>query len=257
MTVGPLYSFLSLRPKSKILPTSLIRGRLWRGDNLHLARYTRHMYRSAPLYSPVNTQRYLARVGYLSVMGLKEIFSLYDSEPLMYNVGKGVGAMGMRENLDFMKEYNALDQILKDMYPSEDKSISGVFRYTSRMRELALRGRMWIPNWTEDLTRLDELRRCRNQMVHMDGFERNCFTQEDVAWITAFHMRILNQTDPIAMLRKHATERNCSKADPNQIPTTGGSARVKPTRNQSAAPAIIAICVIFAVLAAALYLLLY
>ena len=63
-----------------------------------------------------------------------------------------------------------------------------------------------IPNWKTDLSTLKILRHIRNQIAHNEGsFNQNLCTQNDIDWLNNFHMRIMEQTDPLSLLRKKVT----------------------------------------------------
>ena len=86
------------------------------------------------------------------------------------------------------------------------------------MERKAYQGAFKVSGWTSDYNYLKSVRNIRNELAH----SRNSMTvdicsQEDIDFVRSFRTRILNQTDPIAMLRKQSTQsRPSSTSQPKQ-----------------------------------------
>jgi hypothetical protein len=62
-----------------------------------------------------------------------------------------------------------------------------------------------VSGWTSDYNQLKSVRNKRNQLAHSLSFSVDMCSQEDIDFVCLFRARILNQTDPIALLRKQTT----------------------------------------------------
>ncbi len=100
----------------------------------------------------------------------------------------------------FLKAFNSLDDILKDMYPDSVPSKLGVTRYLEDMREREYSGALKISSWKSDFQRLRELRNMRNSAVHDNMLDADLFSEDDIAYINAFKNRVINSHDPISLL---------------------------------------------------------
>lgn len=102
-------------------------------------------------------------------------------------------------NFVFFEEFKKLEKLCNDIYATHN----GVIRYIDDMKTVSYSEFHNIPNWGTDLNTLKRLRHIRNNLAHTEGaFEENICTQSDVEWVQVFHKRILNQTDPLAMLHQ-------------------------------------------------------
>lgn len=73
------------------------------------------------------------------------------------------------------------------------------------MKEISRIQYPYIPNWKNDMQQLIRLRHIRNDLAHRENaFQDQICTQEDINWIRNFYERILNRSDPIAMLHRKA-----------------------------------------------------
>ncbi len=109
--------------------------------------------------------------------------------------------MSLKINLNFNKEFNSLDNILKDIYPSDVPSKLGATRYLEEMDMNAYQGRSYVANWNSFYSELKNLRNARNEAVHGD-MESALFDDSDIEWIINFKNSILSGTDPLSILRK-------------------------------------------------------
>ena len=123
-------------------------------------------------------------------------------------------------NYDFFDEFKALDNLCRDIYGESIDNKLGVTLYLEDMDRKAYQGAFKVSGWTSDYNRLKNARNMRNELAH----SRNSMTvdicsQEDIDFVRSFRTRILNQTDPIAMLRKQAAQpRPASTSQPKQQP---------------------------------------
>lgn len=83
---------------------------------------------------------------------------------------------------------------------------TGIVR-TVDMDKKAHRGTINVSGWVSDYNRLKSARNIRNELAH----SRNSMTvdicsQEDIDFVRSFRAKILNQTDPLAMLRKQSVQ---------------------------------------------------
>lgn len=108
-------------------------------------------------------------------------------------------------NYVFFEEYKHLDKLCKEMYGGD----IGVTSYIDDMKAVSLREYININNWKTDLEQLTRLRNMRNDLAHIEGtFDENNCTQADIDWIKDFHRRIMEQSDPMAVL--HLKNKNRS-----------------------------------------------
>ena len=121
-------------------------------------------------------------------------------------------------NYEFFDEFKALDNLCRDIYGESVDNKLGVTLYLEDMNRKSYQGAFNVSDWMSDYTQLKNARNMRNELAH----SRNSMTvdicsQEDIDFIRSFRTRILNQTDPIAMLRKQSTQsRPSSTSQPKQ-----------------------------------------
>lgn len=102
-------------------------------------------------------------------------------------------------NFIFFENYKKLEKICNEIYSANN----GVTQYINEMENISYSKYRNIPNWISDLSTLKSLRHIRNQIAHNEGsFSENWCTLKDIEWLNAFYMRILKQTDPLALLHK-------------------------------------------------------
>lgn len=94
--------------------------------------------------------------------------------------------------IELLEEYKYVDSICRDILSAE----KGVTAYIEQME--ATPPAIWckIAGWDDDYRKLKHIRWLRNQIVHDTGYVQ-C-TPSDVAWLKAFHNRLLTQHDPLA-----------------------------------------------------------
>ena len=123
-------------------------------------------------------------------------------------------------NYEFFDEFKALDNLCRDIYgESIDKKL-GVTLYLEDMDQKAYQGALKVSNWTSDYNHLKLARNIRNELAHSrNSMAVDICSEEDIDFIRSFRTRILNQTDPIAMLRKNSSPpRISSTSKPKQQP---------------------------------------
>lgn len=102
-------------------------------------------------------------------------------------------------NYIFFEKYKRLEKLCNDMYGASN----GITLYINNMKEFSFHNYRNIPNWDADLKQLVRLRHIRNNLAHNEGaFAESICTQYDIEWIQSFYTRILNQSDPLAMLHR-------------------------------------------------------
>ncbi len=107
-------------------------------------------------------------------------------------------------NYIFFEEFKNLEKLCNDMFQSHN----GVTNYIDEMQTVSYGNYCRIPSWESDLKQLKRLRHIRNHMAHEAGaFEDDLCTRSDVAWIQDFYERILNQSDPLALLHQNLRAR--------------------------------------------------
>ena len=123
-------------------------------------------------------------------------------------------------NYEFFDEFKALDNLCRDIYgESIDKKL-GVTLYLEDMDRKAYQGAFKVSSWISDYNLLKSARNMRNELAHSrNSMMVDICSQEDIDFVRSFRTRILNQTDPIAMLRKQTTHPHpASPAQPKQQP---------------------------------------
>ena len=133
-------------------------------------------------------------------------------------------------NYEFFDEFKALDNLCRDIYGGSVDNKLGVTLYLEDMDKKAHRGTINVSGWVSDYNRLKSARNIRNELAH----SRNSMTvdicsQEDIDFVRSFSAKILNQTDPLAMLRKQSAQHRFStapqpKRQPQPIYTTPATA---------------------------------
>ena len=109
-------------------------------------------------------------------------------------------------NYEFFDEFKALDNLCKDIYGKSMDNKLGVTLYLEDMEKNHYQGCRDIPSWSADYYRLKKARNLRNELAHSNNsFSYEMCSEEDILFIHSFHDRILNQTDPIALLKKQNT----------------------------------------------------
>lgn len=100
--------------------------------------------------------------------------------------------------LEFQEAYKGLDKLCRECLSSYD-GVSGYIR----LMESEWYGEQYVSTWNSDLKKLKHVRWVRNQLSHEVGtLESNICSQFDLEFVDDFYERIMNTTDPLAMLRQ-------------------------------------------------------
>lgn len=106
--------------------------------------------------------------------------------------------------LNFLEAYKNLDEICKQIFFSD----IGISKYIEEM-ENESQGSFYVSNWENDYKKLKHMRWIRNQLVHdTDSFQQNMVTMDDIDWLKHFRSRIMNCTDPFALLNQSRKQNN-------------------------------------------------
>ncbi len=107
----------------------------------------------------------------------------------------------MELNVAFVEAFKDLEYLCNQIYNDHH----GVTCYINNMDEKMQHGMRTLQTWEADYRTLKRLRHMRNQLNHPDsGISYSDFyaTEQDIAYLKQFRQRILNQTDPLTVLRK-------------------------------------------------------
>ena len=116
-------------------------------------------------------------------------------------------------NYEFFDEFKALDNLCRDIYGNSIDNKLGVTLYLEDMDKKAYQGAFKVSGWTSDYNRLKSAKNIRNELAHSrNSFSTDICSQEDIDFIRSFRARILNQADPISMLRKQTNQTSSSSA---------------------------------------------
>ena len=95
--------------------------------------------------------------------------------------------------MGFMQSYKRLDNLCRDM------NGVGVTGYLEDMDRKSGAG-LQVTGWWDDYRQLKYYRHIRNQIAHENNAtEEGLCSEDDSAWIEAFHHRILDRMDPLAL----------------------------------------------------------
>ena len=121
-------------------------------------------------------------------------------------------------NYEFFDEFKSLDSLCRDIYGESIDNKLGVTLYLEDMDRKAYQGAFRVSGWTADYNKLKNAKKIRNELAHSrNSFSIDICSQEDIDFVRSFRTRILNQTDPIARLRKQtAQSRPLSNPRPKQ-----------------------------------------
>ena len=105
----------------------------------------------------------------------------------------------MRElNIEFLEQYKRLDKLCKDIFSSSE----GVSSYILDMESKSYKEKQTVAHWDIIYNQLKHARHMRNKLAHEIDIDTKYCEQLDIDWIKQFYESILNQTDPLALLRK-------------------------------------------------------
>ena len=144
-------------------------------------------------------------------------------------------------NYEFFDEFKTLDNLCRDIYGASVDNKLGVTLYLEEMDRKAYQGAFKVSAWRSDYNQLKNARNIRNELAHSrNSFSADICSREDIDFIRSFRTRILNQTDPIALLRKQtAQSRPSSNSQPKQQPQSACSHNT-PKKNPAGCLGIVA-----------------
>ena len=117
-------------------------------------------------------------------------------------------------NYEFFDEFKKLDNLCRDIYGKSTDNKLGVTLYIEDMDRNANLGSLKVSDWTLDYKLLKNARHIRNELAHSrDSFSVDICSQEDLDFVRSFRERILNQTDPISLLREKMRSSNSNKIE--------------------------------------------
>lgn len=100
--------------------------------------------------------------------------------------------------MGFIDSYKRLEKLCGEVL-NDNRCVSA---YIDEMLNTP-NGAVYVRTWNEDLKKLKHYRWVRNQISHEPGCnEFNMCEPGDELWIENFYLRIMNQTDPLALYRK-------------------------------------------------------
>lgn len=102
---------------------------------------------------------------------------------------------------EFINEFKHLEKLCNEVYAQQH----GVTQYIDEMTQKSRIASGVIYGWDSDLAKLKRVRHIRNNLVHESNYDID-YDNSDIAFIRDFYNRILNQQDPLALLRRQ-TER--------------------------------------------------
>lgn len=115
-------------------------------------------------------------------------------------------------NYEFFDAFKELDNLCRDIYGESADHKLGVTMYIEDMDRRSYQGAGGVPGWSYDYERLREVRDLRNELAHSrNSISFDICSEEDVDFVRSFKMRILNQTDPLAMYRRAITSHSIVK----------------------------------------------
>lgn len=152
-------------------------------------------------------------------------------------------------NYEFFDEFKALDNLCRDIYGKSIDNKLGVTLYLEDMESKASQGSFKVSGWISDYNRLKSARNLRNELAHSSySMKVNICSQEDIDFVRSFRTRIMNQTDPIATLRKQTTHpRPASTSQPKHLPQQNYS--YNGTSNQTPAGCLSVVASILIIIA--------
>ena len=116
--------------------------------------------------------------------------------------------------MGFIDSYKHLEKLCGEVL-NDDRRVSA---YIDEMISTP-EGSYYVGTWDEDLNNLKHYRWVRNQISHEPGCsEQNMCDPEDELWLEEFYLRIMNQTDPLALYRKATISQTVSKFNSQNEP---------------------------------------
>lgn len=110
----------------------------------------------------------------------------------------------LRINVKFYESFKELEQLCNNFILTDCSESHGVRDYLNQMEMIQTKNARKCKGWESDYQTLKRYNYKRNQLSHnVDvSFYDDYFTNEDIIWIENFKNRILNQTDPLSLVKK-------------------------------------------------------
>lgn len=116
--------------------------------------------------------------------------------------------------MGFIDSYKHVEKICGEML-GEERPVAA---YIDEMNKLP-DGARYVSTWDSDLKQLKHYKWMRNQIVHnINCTEQNMCTPADENWLNEFYMRIMNQTDPLALYYKAQKQQSVKRVYVSEIP---------------------------------------
>ncbi|MBR1861709.1 MAG: hypothetical protein IJ796_07610 [Lachnospiraceae bacterium] len=122
---------------------------------------------------------------------------------------------------EFLDAFKHLEKLCNEIYGEQH----GVTLYINEMEHKYGIGSRSIPDWDRDLKYLKFVRHVRNNLVHETYYEYD-YSAADIKFMKDFYKRIMNQEDPLSLLRRQSKGVRKTK----KPPVTG---RVKKRHNDA------------------------
>ncbi len=101
--------------------------------------------------------------------------------------------------MGFIASYKQLEKLCNELFEVDRQ---GVGEYIDEMYSIS-DGKDYVADWYDVLHRLKYCRRLRNKIVHEPEYdEESSCEPEDTEWLESFRMRVLSQTDPLALYHR-------------------------------------------------------
>lgn len=114
---------------------------------------------------------------------------------------------------EFIDEFKHLEKLCNEIYGDQH----GVTLYIQDMESKSYMSTRGIEDWDRDLKYLTRVRHIRNNLVHESDYDID-YTEDDIAFMRDFYDRILNQEDPLSLLRKQMDQIKKVKPRPQPQP---------------------------------------
>ncbi len=156
-------------------------------------------------------------------------------------------------NYEFFDEFKSLDNLCRDIYGKSIDNKLGVTLYLEDMDRNDYQGAFKVSGWKSDYTQLKKVRAIRNELAHSsNSFSYPMCAQGDIDFIRSFRMRIMNQTDPISLLRKQTAQRRTSSTFQPQPPSPVYTHNTLNTKNPASAGCLGIVAMFFIIVAYAI-----
>jgi hypothetical protein len=132
---------------------------------------------------------------------------------------------------DFLDAYKHLEKICSEIFNQQH----GITQYIDEMCNTPRFASLNIQGWNRDLENLKRVRHIRNAMVHDPSYNTDDYQTKDVEFLKDFYNRILQQQDPLSLLRIQARAASHKPAPVTINPQTyiPGSSSINSTKPSS------------------------